>query len=259
VLSAKEMLEGELSAQMEIRDRHRDNIIRYYTQSNEVSSNDSLLAFLDRDLNLNSKYLKALAQFKNKDWAAMNSTLTGIPLTYLLTESESVNHTAFSYLLNLNRRLLQSGKSLLQIDSLQADSLNNLYGITSGFANARIRNYLIHSDSHAYYEPVLLPGTGFKKGQIRFYNNNNTDKANPSLSVYPNPAKNYVVIKYKISDANGLLTISNNEGKQLFEIVLSEHLGYNVISLDKFPSGLLLFQLSVNKTHIKTCQVVKTK
>lgn len=50
-----------------------------------------------------------------------------------------LNHNAFSYLLNLNRRLIQSGKSLLQIDSIQADSINNLFDIGSGMVNAKTK------------------------------------------------------------------------------------------------------------------------
>jgi hypothetical protein len=257
VLSAKELLEGEISMQMEQRDRHRDNIIRYYTQSNEPSSNDSLLAFLDRDLNPNSKYLKALEQFKNKDWADMNSTLNDIQLSNSLTESETNNHNAFSYLLNLNRRLLQNGKSLLQIDSVQADSLNNLYGITSGMVNAQLRNYLIHSDSLAYYEPVLLPGTGFKKGQIRFYNIAPA-MGKPALSIYPSPATNYIIVRYSLAD-NGFITITGIDGKQYADIKLISPNGSKVIPIGNLSSGVYILSLFSNNNPINQLNFIKTK
>jgi hypothetical protein len=168
-----------------------------------------------------------------------------------------VNHNAFSYLLNLNRRLLQNGKSLLQIDSLQSDSLDNLYSITSGFVNSRIRNYLLHSNSLAYYEPVLLPGTGFKKGQVRFYNIAPTI-GNPSLSIYPSPAKNYIIVRYNLAD-NGFITITGIDGKQYGDIKLISPNGSKVIPIGNLPAGVYVLSLFSNSKHINHLNFIKTK
>ena len=122
--------------------------------------------------------------------------------------------------------------------------------------NARIRNYLIHSDSLAYYEPVLLPGTGFKKGQVRLYPVAPTP-GKPGLSVYPSPAKNYIIVRYNLAD-NGFITITGIDGKQYAEIKLISPNGSKIIPIGNLSAGVYVLSLFSNNKHINHLNFIKT-
>jgi hypothetical protein len=83
--------------------------------------------------------------------------------------------------------------------SIDEEKLNDLkfYESEGGIAGAYARGFIQRYSQSEYKEPVFLPEIMITRNE-KF--DKNTEKEDSYLKVYPNPAKDFISIEYKLND-----------------------------------------------------------
>ncbi|MCX6234590.1 MAG: S8 family serine peptidase [Bacteroidetes bacterium] len=247
IISAKESLESSLSYYEAERSYAFNSVVRWFlNDTNNVSSTDSIIQYLESENKPEAKYALAYEYLSLGDSSNTISDLNSIPEIFNLSTEQMEQHQNYMLYFNLLLSLSAQGKSIFDVDSTQIDSLYQLLDQSSGQLHAYIRNILISIDTLTYHEPYIFPESGTKSTRVlnRFVQKKQEEN---SLKLYPNPACDYVVMEYKLKEwpKEALIHVYSIEGKSLGVIILRKPMDYLVIDTKDFKNGLYLFHLIV--------------
>ncbi len=126
-----------------------------------------------------------------------------------------------------------SFSNLNEADMSSLESLSTRHGVAGGRARAILE--VNQNEDFEYHEPVLLPESELVPKSMR-----TEFEPMSELSVFPNPAKDYTVIKYRVTPNKGMdyaLLIFDMEGKMVYD----QKLGYSedqvTVITEKLSSG----------------------
>ena len=134
---------------------------------------------------------------------------------------------------------------------IQNDSLYNLlqqYGMFSYEQAALLaQNILQTADTLTYKESYILPTEGAKTGKVR-RRRVSRDYDNDRLKVYPNPAKEYVIVEYQlIGDTDKVVVkLIDNNGFIRQTIVQENNHGFTVIDTRGLETGTYIAHIAAN-------------
>ena len=119
------------------------------------------------------------------------------------------------------------------------------------------RNILIAAGLQNYQEPVFS-GTELKSSRKERFRWTTAHSIDSKLRVYPNPARDYIIVEYHKSVATDQYSIVflDSNGKQISTFVLSKSENQQVIPINDLRSGTYLIQLKVNQSPKESCKVV---
>ncbi|MCD4747225.1 MAG: T9SS type A sorting domain-containing protein [Bacteroidales bacterium] len=251
VYGAKELLEQQLSKHKTNRDKSLSTLIRHYSSdtTNITASTDSIISLFQNQNYSSSRYRLAILYFCENDSANAFSTLNNIPVEFDLTEKEEAINDLYLDLFNIQWEITSDTNG---IDSLQIATLfdiaNHQYTIPGVYA----RNILINAREIIYNELVYLPVI-FKVIPIWHKGNNNVIKPY-LLKVFPNPARNYFIVEYKLDKAieKPYLILTEMGGKPIKSIYISNKQNQIIVSTKDLPSGIYIIQLVGNKKVLES-------
>jgi hypothetical protein len=142
-------------------------------------------------------------------------------------------------------------------DATQKTVLYNIVDNAYGNLQMSVRNILTNTDSLRYNEPYILPGEGLKENKIRRVPVRKYYKED-SFKLYPNPAGNYVIIKYTLQGdmPKGLVNILDNKGMVVKSIALTKSNDYLVVETNDLPSGIYYCNFVIESIHIQTEKLI---
>lgn len=132
------------------------------------------------------------------------------------------------------------------LDNIPDSVLLSLYDTTTNQSTAFYRNLLINRGLIDYQEPYLFSSQMVKSGKVRRTNvESNTHNQESTLRVYPNPAKDYLVIEFIEPDKveNVSVRIIDIFGKVISSCSLNKILVKSIIKLDTFSPGIYLIEV----------------
>ena len=105
----------------------------------------------------------------------------------------------------------------MNIDSITADQLSSLAESASG-TGALARNTLLAAGLIEYHEPIYLSDE-LKSTSLITEKPKSIVEKNPRLKVFPNPAKDYIIVSYNLSNLEGDCTLQmySVEGKPVYQ------------------------------------------
>jgi len=106
------------------------------------------------------------------------------------------------------------------------------------------RNVLVANGIMDYIEPIYL-SDDLKSAIVIPEKTHNKITCEERLKIFPNPAKDYVIISYDLSGLSGnfQITVSSLEGKPLFQRKIPGVKNQCIISTEKLSSSLYFIQL----------------
>ncbi|MFH2144272.1 MAG: T9SS type A sorting domain-containing protein, partial [Bacteroidota bacterium] len=154
--------------------------------------------------------------------------------------------------------------SLYELDSVQLDYFRQLAvlcddgGLASSNARA-ILSYYYHEEYYCDWDPFSEP----KSGKIENNNNPEQEFLNEEASLgqnYPNPFAKTTLIPYSLPDSeNGVLKITNYEGKTISEINVSSK-SYKVeLKTKDWANGVYYYTLNIDGKTIDTKKMILIK
>ena len=224
----------------------------YASDTIDTAATDSLMALLQNENNIEAQVHLAFCYLQQTDSLAAMNTLAAIPVQYTLNEQQLAEHAMLTDYLNLLLSMQQGVP-----DSTDAEWLLDatLYG--TGLASTFARNLLLAMEWIDYDEPLLFPDAT-KSAAINKYPYAGTPaEAGEQLEVYPNPAAEYLIIKWTLEspDAIGTVQIAALDGRIVSQFPLSGSAGQQVIATSGIKPGVYVVSVFVDKQQVATKKV----
>ncbi len=251
-----ETIEDNTSEQNQNRRKYYKSLMdKFAYQIFELELNDTsnyeqgkVIAALSRFQDYQSELSITDFFIAQNDWNMATQTLSNILDKYTLSDIESADLNDFNYVFNL-----VTGKDLNNLDSM---TLSNLYDLDSIGGNAQtwVRNILtVHG---AHYPLEINESEGIEE---RNSFPTPTFNAIPGvLTVFPNPANDYVRFTIASSKPNLSLIIRDLNGKIVFS---NSDFSNNQVNwnLEESPSGIYFYQLINSKELLSAGKIIVNK
>jgi hypothetical protein len=213
---AKELLEAEIQSWQQIRSKAKNELMRkFLLDTNAVSPIDSVIAFLETESDLKSRYDLAFAFWEKRDTANAMLTINNLPLLFSLNDSQSATHEQYVDYFGILKHMEDDHWRPSDLDSATVLDLFDLLGAGDANIKAHARGLLVKGGFLKYIETVNLPG--YTKSSGPKYNpGGNSANISPKdyLRLFPNPAGDYVIAYYHIESKyqSGIITIHDLKG-----------------------------------------------
>jgi hypothetical protein len=196
---------------------------------------------------LNEKIELALIYASQSNWSAANSLLAYLPGQFDFNVQEQEVYNYFTTLSGIMFELHQSGLGSDSLSSTQITSLQQLADNYQDFAAANARNILINKSGYEYIEPIILPDEGLKSGSFIFDMPVSKDYRPDYISIYPNPAMNYIIVELNQTNISGVnVNLFDNNGKLVKSSIIPAQIQDYVIGLKDLRPGIYVLKAEMN-------------
>nr|NQU89255.1 T9SS type A sorting domain-containing protein [Bacteroidota bacterium] len=248
LVSLKEEMESNLARHKLKKARAFNGLIHYYSNpANVQGGNDSVLLLLQQDGDLQSKYRLAMLQLEAGNWQQGESILENLPALYNLQEDQLAAHQNMVGFYNMAVEVMASDSGWHAGASGQ---IQQLYALVSEIVPASVyaKNILISLGEMTYEEPILMPDLYKSSEAIEEYNQLLASEPPSLLEIYPNPAKDYLIIGYTLdmTEVNGVVEIKNLKGELVTTIPFTEPVDKHTVLTQNWKSGTYIVTLVVN-------------
>jgi hypothetical protein len=237
-----EILEDQLAAHQTAKYSSLRKLESNYKQDtlDFQGSQDSLISLWESLPDPSIQYKLTLFYLNQGDSLNCFSTLNLIPQLNNLSSEELAEFTRYTEFINLIWPLRNND---VIIDSLRINQLFIL-SQSESVPGTMARNFLVANEFMDYIEPIYLSDELKSTSIIPERPKNNADK-NHRLKVFPNPAKDYIIVSYDLSDLAGNVTlrIYSTEGKPLFQYNIGGVENQIIISTESLSSSQYFIQL----------------
>lgn len=143
--------------------------------------------------------------------------------------------------------------ALDSITSAQKAILYQLADNARNLAGSYARNILIQVDDYAYQEPIILPEDEYKSGSIVFNLPNPETFIPEIIDIYPNPAKDYLIVELKKGNVSGAkLMIFDNQGRPAKDLNLPERQQNLIVPIKDLEPGFYYLIVEINGETLNT-------
>ena len=253
-VSALEILEAKKACWDGEATKAYTRLLNYFEGDSLTPANEDSLNWLFNYRNtISSQYDKAAWFHAKGDYSQSQSVLGLIPSTFNLSTSEQAVHEAYLDFFPLSEQIHSDTMGVFMVDSATVSSLQLIANSNTGEPAAYARNILIASGKITYQEPILLPDNNFKQAKKKF-RGVNTSGDKQVLIVYPNPARDYFVVRFNLENFSSqiLLTLYYGNGKIVHSHSCKGKLDEVIISTTNLKTGLYLLVLDLEGKH-KEC------
>jgi hypothetical protein len=257
IVSIREETESRLAVFKLEKMKHFNTLVRYYLTDtvNLSASFDSLAVLLQNENSLNAKYKLAMLKAKQEAWNEGLAVMNNIPVQFELTQTEAEAHSQITSYYTLLSGMAQQGKSVFEADSAQIAILIDMETSQSGKASIYARNILLALDQIEYEEPIILPDL-LKSAEAMDEYNKLLSKANDApgyIKVQPNPAKDYIIVKYELEQqANLTVEINDISGILKYSKNTTVKQDQHIVDTRNWNSGIYIVSLKINGKLIET-------
>jgi hypothetical protein len=166
---------------------------------------------------LHSKYLLAFLKLQYNATQAGATVLSGIPAAFDLTAAQQQAHQQLAAYYQLQAELQADTLHLLQPDNLALAQLSGMMATGYGLSAVFSRNVLRALAMTQYLEPVILPDMYKAAEAADTYSKLLEAKPPQYLMVKPNPAKDYVILSYRMeSEGVAGIEVRSQQGQLIY-------------------------------------------
>lgn len=261
VIGAKESLETKLSGfRSEYSEALKKILINFKNDSLNSAAGDSVIWYLNGENTLWAKYMLAFEYFAKGDTMNAENTLNNITTAFSLSSSDLLEHSQYLTYFEILKQLKSEGKSICEADSVQTAILYSLMNNSEGPVSSFASNVLLSRGLINYNEPYILPEEGYKSSKIHHRNLNETQETS-QLKVYPNPARDYIIIEYILDrePENASIFLYDVSGKTILSQSLKATRDFLVVPLTGIPSGNYLCSLRMGNNSVQNVKFIIIK
>ena len=257
-LGNKELLEGQIKGYKHLRDLAYNTLVGNYLRDTvNVDVNDSLVAVLGNEQKLHAKYSLAFNHLKHGDTALMREELENIPITFELTNEDQQIYQDYLSYISIMQQLQYDTINRHYPDSSQIVNLFSLVDNGHGLPSVYAQNMLKHLGFLSCYEPVYFPVSlnSNEAGKWPFDQPNYPKSS--SLKLFPNPAADYFIVEYEISQSyeQAVITIYDMKGKTINNYQLSGNQNQIVLPTGTLNNGIYMVTLFIDNKPIDTQKI----
>mgnify|MGYP006290984813 CR=1 FL=1 len=195
----KQELEAQLAGYQFKKAKAMNNLVRHFTEMPDTeAATDSLMDLYQQDNTIKSNYQLAWLYLKNGACQSGNNVMGNIPASFNLSETEQVEYNQMAAIYNMLMGLYQDDQPLDSLSVTQVDDLQIMAVDGENQPRAFARNILLALGEISYDEPILFPDHMKSTEMVEEYRELVNTPEPGMLEVYPNPAKDYVILQYKV-------------------------------------------------------------
>jgi hypothetical protein len=258
VLGGKEVIEQKVVQHKTNYTRVLHKIEGYYQSDtlNMAASRDSLVELWSNQPQPESKYKLAFQYLSMNDSTGLFNTLNNIPVGLELTPQEETIYDLYTDIFDL---LWQIQNDSIGLDSTRVTLLFNMAENYKTAPGALAMNILINKGEVIYNEPVYFPDY-FKAITADDAGLTPSDKER-LLKIFPNPAGDYCIIEYDLSQCYGEenIAITDLYGRNLLSFNPENKHAQKIISLAGFSAGVYFVSLAENGIRKESVKLIVVK
>ncbi len=169
-----------------------------------------------------------------------------LPDTYNYNENEQAEHAYYMDMLNLQISLSQQERTIFDLDTTEVNELVDMAENSKGTAGAMARGMLEFAYGYHYCDCMNTDTTGYKSGSV-FNPGDYTEAMGITVTVYPNPAKSWMVFNYTLPDNNtaGIIKVSDISGRTVKKITVYGTEGQKLWDTRRIAPGIYFYTLKV--------------
>ena len=260
-LGAKEILETKIQSWQQIRSKAKADLMReFLLDTSMISPLDSVIAFLENETDLESRYDLALAQWNNSDPAGSLTTLNNIPLLFILNENQDVILENYLAYFGILQTISDSNWQTNQMDSVSVSMLFYLKESGNPMLNALARGLLVSGEFFKYFETITFPDISKSSNILPDQHKEiSTINKEEKLWLFPNPAGDYIIAYYDLDPKykSGEIQVIDLKGNLLKSYFIRSGKDQMVIDLKDYPGGLYLISLHSRNQVIDSNKISK--
>ncbi|HPT14217.1 MAG TPA: hypothetical protein PK796_05460 [Bacteroidales bacterium] len=253
ITSPKEQLEADVAMEHNNADGWYNCMVTGILNDTVGVNVEALTSLLDSRPRPANDYYKAYKDLEAGDTIGGLQRLQEIPEQYLYNEAQNDDHYVIVEKYRMLGKLLSGNKPVQLMDSLTAANFIQNIATDDQLGDTWLRNCLAASGKINFTEQYILPDlTKSVEVDIPVKKNKPT---NDYLKVFPNPAREYIVIEYraaKLSDSYILIT--DAMGKPVDKLVIKREADQITYITKYLVSGIYNCSLSIdgnNKSSIR--------
>lgn len=255
IVSPLEQLEAQVSYYAQERQFAFSQLKNIYvTDTSETYTIDSLITLLANNNEAISDYELASIYLQHGNNNSYSSIMETIPVKYEYNEEEMRIHNDYIAFFDVMKFLIENNMDFGKLKTEHIDVLNSLYENNSSFVSAYALSLLIIiNPEFEYIEPIYLPtelkmGKPYQKGKLQDKN---------LLKAFPNPATDYFIIEYNITDAvkGASLEIVDMMSRKIQRIAINTTKGQTMIKTSDLAKGIYHCYLTNNGKIISQTKI----
>jgi hypothetical protein len=252
VTGAKESLEIKKALYLGNRDYALNLLLSAYKSDTSITKRIDSVEYVlkDQDYAL-AKYKLAFEYLDRDELQMAQDTIESLPSRFIMTDDELTEHYLYEDYMDILVNLKQNNKTIFELSENQKASLHSLrcssFGPVAGWSTALLKNV----GDLVYNESYILPTEGNKQGIVRRQRSFDNIDQN-ILKVYPNPARDYIIIEYQFTEdvVDVKINVTNSNGTILQTIVPENNIDFAVINTSHLKNGSYFCTVNINgKQH----------
>jgi len=261
-VSPKELLEARKAWWDGEADKAYIRLLNYYKgDSTGTTIEDSLVWLFNVRNKLSARYDNAEWFHAKGDTLQAEETLNSIPAMFDLNSAQEQTQEAYLTFFDLHNRVKKDTSYAFKIDSVMRTSLLELTSSNQNLPGVYARNMLLATGNINYQEPVILPDSGLKATKKVKFKGVKDSGNNKFISVFPNPAHDYFIIRYNTPEdaQKGSIKLYDAKGILMFSKEVSTTKGQITVPTTAMISGLYLIVLEQNGKKIEMAKLTIIK
>lgn len=257
-LGKKEELEAKLAFWKQKYNIAFNRLINIYLNDTVNSESFDNLALIFKNKNtIESKYSLAFLYFQQGDINQVNTILNNIPDDFNLSNNEEAVYNDYLDYFDVIKQLKYDSLNILDLESTQITCLFNLSENSAALTEAYARNILTDAGLMNYDETVIFPDAHKSAKADNYDDVKITDENKSFLTAFPNPAKNFVILKYKLDTetVSANIKIYDVNGKFIKSININDMQNQIIISTKSFNPGIYFIVLQTSNNQKETVKL----
>jgi len=258
ILGGKEQLERKLAMHHALRTGSYSNISRFYKNDTiNISSQDSLVSFLEEDYSSEAHYQLAFCKLYAGDTLDLPGILNDIPIDFSFNSDQWNTHSLYEELFDI---LIEIQSDSTGIDSTKSIGLTAIANESNVIPGIYARNLLINNGLLYYSEPVYLPEY-LKTSKVWDKTPISDSPKTTYLKIFPNPAGTFFIIEYDLRNIQGkaFIKILDLTGREVLDFYLTNLQNQRIVDTRNLSNGTYLVKLIINKnvTEVHKVNIAK--
>jgi hypothetical protein len=226
----------------------KNYLLTAYSSTDRLYNTDEINYWLSKARTLRGDFELVEIKLNQGDYTNSLSLLESLPNLYRMNEFEVNEYNDFVDLYNFKKDLLENAVNISRLDTSRIEQLKQIADRTKySFPRSMARSALCFFYNICYPDRDRVLPTENLNRKIK------TVKETPKeITVYPNPAIEYVAFYYNLSDGNEVtnLTVSDVTGKPIYQSSLSNGIGQHIWDVKSISNGNYIYSITT-KTGLK--------
>ena len=205
-----------------------------------------------------SDYQLAYLNIEKGNFDACDSVMANIPKKYAYRAAELKNHKDFVGFFAIIKDMRKSNKTIHDLSKEQIILLYAMQQTDRNYTAAYARAILSRIDKDfVYHEPILFPDEEAPLKTVKDKPKPKQLKVENALKVYPNPAKEYFIVEYDLTDNlnNAVFEMIDATGRLVKSIQTNKPNDQLLIKTEGMLSGLYYCRLRNNQKQIGNVKI----